>query len=96
MIRHIVFLKMNETATDDDRDKLVSALKGLTGKIPLIKELEVGIDIGKKPNSFDIALNTLFETLDDVETYIKDPEHVKVVELIKSVCFETCKTDYEV
>lgn len=96
MIRHIVFLKMNETATDGDRDKLVSALKGLTGKIPLIKELEVGIDIGKKPNSFDIALNTLFETLDDVETYIKDPEHVKVVELIKSVCCETCKTDYEV
>lgn len=87
---------MNESSTNEDKDKLVNSLKGLTAKIPLIKELEVGIDIGKKPNSFDIALNTLFENMDDVETYIADPEHKKVVELIKSVCGETCKTDFQV
>lgn len=94
VIRHIVFFKFNDSATDEDKLKLKQMLLGLKHRIPLIKELEVGTDIGAKHNSFDMALNTTFETMEDVEEYAIHPEHVKVVCCIKEICSDTCKTDY--
>lgn len=95
MIRHIVFFKFKENVTDAKRDELVLALVGLKDKISLVKELEIGRDVGNKANSCDIALNSLFETFDDVETYAIHPDHVKVVELVRELCQSSVKVDFE-
>ena len=96
MIRHIVFFKFKPEITEEQKNKLVEDLKTLKKKIPLIQRLEVEFDIGKKPNSFDLALNTDFKRWEDVEKYSIHPDHVAVVELIKQICEDVCKVDYEV
>ncbi len=95
MIRHIVLFKMNAGA-EDKTEELATALKGLKGKIPLVKELEVGIDIGRKGKSYDVSLNSTFDSMADVEEYAVHPEHVAVVEFINSVCQGVVKVDYEI
>lgn len=95
MICHIVFFKFKPETSDEQKNKLENDLKELKQKIPLIQHLEVGVDMGNKPNSFDLALNSDFETWDDVEKYSAHPDHVLVVEFIKEICSDICKVDYE-
>lgn len=94
MVRHIVFFNFNDDATEAERSQLIDGLKGLKGKIDLIKELEVGTDIADTEKSYDLALNTLFDSFEEVETYISHPVHVEVVELVKKHCSGTAKVDY--
>lgn len=96
MIRHIVLFKFKPEITREQKNKLVEDLKSLKDKIPLIQRLEVGLDIGRKSNSFDLTLNADFNTWEDVEKYSIHPDHVMVVKSIKQVCEDTCKVDYEV
>ena len=94
MVRHIVFFNFNDDASDTNRSQLIDGLRGLKSKIDLIKELEVGTDVAHTPKSYDIALNTLFDSFEDVQTYISHPSHVEVVELVKKYCSSTAKVDY--
>lgn len=95
MIRHIVLFRFNPSASSKDRATLIDALKGLKDKIELVKELEVGTDVGGKPNSYDIALNSVFETFDDVEQYAIHPDHVEVVNMVRRLCESSLKVDFE-
>ncbi|MDH3974338.1 MAG: Dabb family protein [Deltaproteobacteria bacterium] len=95
MIRHIVFFKFKESTSNDEREKLISALEGLKDKIEVVRELIVGRDIGNKPNSCHIALDSTFETFDDVEAYAVHPDHMEVVKMVKEVCESSLKVDYE-
>lgn len=96
MIRHIVFFKFKPGITEKQKNKLSADLQALKDKIPFIKRLEVGFDIGRKPNSFDLVLNTDFNTWADVENYGAHPDHVAVVEFIKQICEDHCKVDFKV
>ena len=95
MIRHIVLFRFNSSASAKGRAALIDALKGLKDKIELVKELEVGTDVGAKPNSYDIALNSVFETFDDVEEYAVHPDHVEVVTMVRRLCESSVKVDFE-
>ena len=95
MIRHIVFFKFKEGTSKDEHDSLIVALKELKSKISLVRELEVGSDVGGKANSYDIALNSVFETFNDVEEYAVHPDHVEVVKLVKQLCESSVKVDFE-
>ncbi len=96
MVRHIVFFNFNDDVTESNKTELIEGLKGLKEKIDLIRELEVGIDIANTPKSYHIALNTLFDSFEDVQTYISHPIHQEVVELVKKYCSSTVKVDYPV
>ncbi len=95
MIRHIVFFKFKPGASEEEKNKLASDLKSLKGKIPLINRLEIGVDIGKKQNSCDLALIVDFNTWEDVGSYGAHPAHIEVVKLIKDICQNYSKIDYE-
>lgn len=95
MIRHIVFFKLKSGATKEQADELLSRLHTLKDRIGQVKDIEVAVDIGGKPNSYDIVLNSLFDSMEDVEKYAAHPEHVKVVELINELCASHVKVDYD-
>jgi hypothetical protein len=96
MITHIVFFKLtnptNETAATV-RDKLLS----MAGKIPQLRHLEAGIEVIRSERSYDVALVTRFDTLDDLQAYQVHPYHAgEVVPLMKSVCSSIVAVDYAV
>ena len=95
MVTHIVLFKLadptaeNVTAT---RNKLLS----MDGKIDLLRHLEVGVDVIRSERSYDIALTTRFDSLEDLQAYQVHPYHAGVVvPHMKSVCSSIVAADYE-
>ena len=93
MIKHIVMWKFRP-GTERERDEFLTGLKGLYGVIPQIRAQEVGVNC--LPGNFDAALISLFDSLEDLETYKKDPRHVAVSQLCKSIRTDRVAVDMEV
>jgi len=93
MIKHIVMWKFRP-GTERERDEFLAGLKGLYGVIPQIRAQEVGVNC--LPGNYDAALISLFDSLEDLETYKKDPRHVAVSQLCKSIRTDRVAVDIEV
>jgi len=97
MIKHIVMWKIVESDNKEDNlRKIKSLLDGLVGKIDEIVKLEVSIHPITSPDPLDIVLYSEFNSYDDLNAYATHPEHLKVVEFVKSVCDTRSAVDYEV
>lgn len=101
MVKHIVFFGLVESFEGKSKLELAeiikSKLENLQNLIPEIKKIEVGINI---PNvtktNYDVALYSEFESMDDVNTYQKHPEHLKVAHFIGTVRETRAAVDYEI
>lgn len=93
MIKHIVMWKFRE-GTEQEMHQFLAGLKGLYGVIPQIREQEVGVNCVS--GNYDAALISLFDSLEDLETYKKDPRHVAVSALCKSIRTDRVAVDLEV
>ena len=95
MIVHIVMFKFKEEKKQENLLVVKSALAELASKIPTLNSIEVGINFADEARAFDMSLYSTFNTKDDLKIYAIHPEHLKVVELIKSVTLESKVVDYE-
>jgi hypothetical protein len=95
MVTHIVLFKLSDPSVDNlsaTRDILLS----MQGKIGLLRHLEAGIDVVRSERSYDIALVTKFDSLQDLQEYQVHPYHAgEVVPHMKSVCSSIVAVDYE-
>lgn len=74
MITHIVFFKLKDTSADSigrAKEKLLS----MNGRVDLLRHLEVGVDIIRSERSYDLALVTKFDSLEDLQAYQVHPCH---------------------
>lgn len=95
MITHIVLFKLTaptEKNLEDTRSKLLS----MDGRIGLLRHLEVGVDLIRSERSYDIALTTRFDSLEDLQAYQIHPYHAgDVIPHMKAVCSSIVAVDYE-
>ncbi|MHB8121763.1 MAG: Dabb family protein [Desulfuromonadaceae bacterium] len=95
MITHIVLFKLADPSTENlaaTKNKLLS----MDGKIDLLRYLEVGVDLIRSERSYDIALTTRFDSLEDLQAYQIHPYHAgEVVPHMKAVCSSIVAVDYE-
>ncbi len=98
MIKHIVMFKFRESALGADKKsnilKLKSDLEALKGVISEIRFFEVGVDFGHLGVSYDLALYSEFESKEDLYSYQKHPEHMKVVSFVNEACESRVVVDY--
>ena len=94
MITHIVLFKLKDNSIESI-EKARDILMDMEGKIPGLKDIEVGIDITHSDRSYNLALITKFESITDLEAYQVHPVHVKVAEYIVSVRASTVTVDFE-
>lgn len=95
MITHIVFFKLNEP-TDANVAEAKAVLLGMDGKIPQLRHLEVGADVVRSERSYDLALVTRFDSLDDLKAYQVHPHHAgTVVPYVRTVSKSIVAVDYE-
>ena len=78
MVRHIVCFKLkdNSTSAKEEAKKILLSMKG---KVPILKNIEVGCDYLNSERSYDVVLITDFATKKDVEDYQNDEYHCGVV-----------------
>jgi hypothetical protein len=94
MLTHIVFFKLHER-TPENAEKLREALLSMTGKIPQIKYMEVGVNVVASERAFDVALFQRFDSLHDLQEYQAHPNHQEVLKFILSVAASRVSVDYE-
>lgn len=98
MIKHIVFWKINKDGTDKDRKRTVERFREKTEHlktiIPQIREASVGENVNSG-NAFHVCIDSVFNSLEDLNIYINHPEHLKVREFMDSVSYDKTVFDYE-
>jgi hypothetical protein len=94
MITHVVLFKLKD-ASQKKVEKARDVLLGMKGKIPLLRHLEVGMDVLHSERSYDIVLITRFDSMDDLKAYQIHPIHLEVAKYINSVKEASIAVDYE-
>lgn len=98
MVKHIVLFKLKNTISKEEKLKVMntfkSAIESLPSKISVIRKIEVGFNMNPD-EAFDIALNSEFDSLEDVNFYAKHPDHVAVGKLIAEAKESRACVDYE-
>ena len=96
MIVHIVMFKLKDENKDSNIEKVKNELTALVDKIDELIDIEIGVNFADEARAFDLSLYSTFNSKEDLKAYAIHPEHLKVVELIKSVALESKVVDYEI
>ena len=78
MLKHIVCFKIKEEfkhRIEEAKNTLLS----MEGNVPMLKKIIVGVDFLHSERSYDLILETWFESVEDLNNYQIDPYHVNVV-----------------
>ncbi|MBS2097128.1 Dabb family protein [Carboxylicivirga linearis] len=98
MIKHIVLFQLKPFESKETKDaklaEIKSGLLGLKEKVSVLKSIEVGLNTNQA-EQFDIALTTTFDSMEDLETYAKHPDHVAVGKIVREVLEARSCVDYE-
>jgi hypothetical protein len=95
MITHIVFFKLTEPSPAN-LSVVREILSSMQGTIPQLRQLEVGVDLVRSERSYDLALVTRFDSIEDLRDYQVHPYHAEtVVPFIKHLAKSTVTVDYE-
>jgi hypothetical protein len=97
MVKHIVMWNVRgETpAQKMEAATLVkTAFESLTGKIPGLTRLEVGLDVSAVDYACDVVLYTEFESQESLDAYATHPEHLRVKQLVGDVRIARHQVDY--
>ena len=97
MIVNNLLLKLKER-NKEDITKARDVLLSMKGKIEVLRDVQVEVDIRHGSSSYDIMLITKFATMTDFAAYLVHPVHVevsryisKVLESGSAVCYESKK-----
>jgi len=95
MIKHIVCFKLKDNSYDACL-KAKEVLMSMKDNVSLIKDINVGIDFLHSSRSYDLILEVILETKEDLEKYQNDRYHVEVVKKYMHAVRETSvAVDYE-
>jgi hypothetical protein len=100
MIKHIVLWKLDSSYSPADKEEILKIFKakllGLKGKVPQIQSLEVYLNSKQADaTNYDIMLETGFNTINDLNDYQVHPNHLIVVEYVKTLKRQRTCIDYE-
>lgn len=98
MINHVVLFKLKEFPAEEKQEvvaKLKAMLLALKGKINELKYIEVGENYELESKSFDVALISHFESVEDLDVYRVHPEHLKVIAYVGEVTDARAAVDFQ-
>lgn len=78
MIKHIVCFKLKDNSKENC-EKTRDILLSMEGNVPMLKGIEVGVDFLHSDRSYDIILQVLLDSPEELEAYQNDPYHCGVV-----------------
>ena len=96
MINHVVLFKLKDYPEEEKRMVMAELrmIERLKEKITELKYIEVGVNYELDAKSYDIALISHFEIVEDLDKYRVHPEHQKVVKRIGETTSQRAAVDY--
>lgn len=99
MVKHIVLFKLKDELPADKKLALMNnfkkAIEALPAKISVIRKIEVGLNINPA-ETWNIALYSEFDSLEDVKLYATHPDHVAAGKIIAEAKESRACVDYEI
>ena len=95
MIKHIVCFKL-ANPTEELLKKTKDILLSMKGNVPMLRDIEVGVDFLHSPRSYDIILQVWLDNREELDAYQNDPYHCGVVKThMHSVASSSIAIDYD-
>lgn len=98
MVKHIVLFKLKDEVPEAEKlavmNKFKEAIEALPAKISVIRKIEVGLNMNPG-ETWHIALNSEFDSLDDVKFYATHPDHVAAGQILAAAKESRACVDYE-
>lgn len=98
MVKHIVLFKLKDEIPAEEKQAVMTgfkeAIEALPAKISVIRKVEIGLNMNPG-ESWNIALYSEFDTLEDVKFYATHPDHVAAGKIIAEAKESRACVDYE-
>lgn len=78
VIKHIVCFKLRDNS-EAECLKAKEILLSMKDNVPLLHGIEVGTDFLHSERSYDVILQVMLDSVEDLEAYQNDPYHCSVV-----------------
>jgi hypothetical protein len=95
MIVHIVLFQFKEENKKANIIQAKQMLENLMGAVPSLRSIDVGVNFAQEDRAMDLSIITAFESKEDLDAYAVHPEHIKVVDFIKTVIESSKVVDYQ-
>ena len=96
MVTHIVLIKFREEpGREENIRKAKELIDGLTTKVPSLRSMETGVNFSPEERAMDLSLIARFDDRKGLEEYAVHPDHLEVIDYIKSVAEYSKVVDYE-
>ena len=91
MYTHIVLFHLKDPSS---AQKAAERLRGMAGRIPTLRSIDVGVDDAPSPRSAHLSLITRFDDPVGLEAYQVHPVHQALLDWIRPQIERTVKVDY--
>jgi hypothetical protein len=99
MIKHIVLWKLDDSYSTPEKDAIKIALRkklfDLKEEIRELQHIEVYLNSPEASmHNFEVMLETIFSSLEELAVYQAHPSHIKVAEYIASLKLQRAAIDF--
>lgn len=96
MIQHVVLFRLKDTSAENVQ-KTKEILLSMDGNVPMLRGIQVGVDLLHSGRSFDIGLFVKLDDMAALEAYQNDPYHCSVVKKhMHAVRSDSVAIDFEI
>ena len=95
MLVHIEEFQFQEENKKANIIQAKQMLENLMGAVPTLRSMDVGLNFSTEERAMDLSIITVFESKEGLDAYAVHPEHLKVVDFIKTVVEYSKVVDYE-
>ena len=95
MIIHVVMFKFQNSIDEALITEAKEQIELLVDLVPRLQNIKAGINFAEEDRAMDMVLISHFENREDLDFYASHPEHLKVIEFIKTIAEYTKVVDYE-
>ena len=99
MVKHIVLFQLKKDLTEEVRQEVMNnfktAIEALPKEIKFIRQIHVGLNMNPA-ETWDICLESAFDSLEDVKAYSAHPAHIAAAGTIKDYKADRSCVDFEI
>ncbi|DAB40371.1 MAG TPA: stress responsive protein [Sulfurovum sp. UBA12169] len=95
MVVHIVMFQFKEENKKPNIIQAKQMLENLMGAVPSLRSMDVGVNFSTEDRAMDLSIIASFESKEGLDAYAVHPEHLKVIDFIKTAVEYSKVVDYE-
>jgi hypothetical protein len=94
MVVHLVLFRF-KSESKGHLDEAILRLKGMVGKVDVIRDLKAGKDFLHSGRSFDLGLAVTFDDRHALEVYDSHPDHLPVKQFMGALVEQSIAVDFD-